>query len=388
MTIPIMFLSDAVSAQTGLGRIARDLAVRLHWHCSDVFDVAAIGYGGGGDAAIPFKEYHLHSIDKWLVPELPQKWDNWARGRGGILMCVWDMSRLYWLGMPQSCPDPNLRRFAERKDIKKWAYHAIDAEGPHGKLSYRIAETMKGFDRVIDYSEFSSKITDNPTWLPHGIDTSIFKPYPRAQARERFAESGFHGLAPDTFLIGIVATNQIRKNWQLGMEVCRRLSDSGLNVRVWIHTDVMDRYWSIGNLIVDYGMVGKVAVTSQRFTDEQMAQLYSACDITLGIGPEGFGYPIAESLACGVPCFAGSYGAQVEFLPHRFQIDPTDYYYEGAFCSKRPVHRAQRWVARILAWNEDRLRLNLWRVSLPERIDWNGPILWPAWEKWFLGGVE
>lgn len=382
MKVPILFLSDAVSASSGLGRITRDLASRLHEHCSDVFDVASVGYGGPGSRSIPFKEFHLHKIDNWLVPELPEVWDDWTQGREGILMVVWDMSRLYWLGRPSMCPIPHLRRFAERKDVKKWAYHAVDAEGPMGKFPQSIAETMKGFDRVLDYSAFSSRITGNPDHLPHGIDTSVFKPQDRLASRATLIKNGFIGLNQDSLLIGIVATNQARKNWQLGMETARILVDRGHDVKLWCHTDMLERYWSIPNLIVDYGLVGRVAVTNQRFSDEQLAAMYAACDITLGIGPEGFGYPIAESLACGVPCIVGSYGAQAEFVHSRMQVDPVGYFYEGAYCSKRPVHAAGMWADKVERWMGKG-----GEGMLPECVDWNGSTLWPAWEKWFREGL-
>jgi glycosyltransferase involved in cell wall biosynthesis len=393
MTIPILFLSDAVSCSSGLGRITRDLATRLHEHCGDVFDVASAGYGAAGSRKVPFKEYHLTSVDNWLVPELPEIYDDWCQGREGVLFCAWDMSRLYWLGIPQMCPIPHLRKFAERKDVKKWAYPALDAEGPNGKLSHRIAQTYKGFDRVIDYSSFSSKITGNPDHLPHGIDTTVFYPRPHAEARQKFIQNGFQGLTPDSLLIGIVATNQARKNWQLGMETCRILLDRGHDVRVWYHTDTIDRYWSIGNLIVDYGLQGRAAVTLQRFTDEQLAWNYSACNVTLGIAPEGFGYPIAESLACGVPCICGSYGAQAEFVPKGMQVDPIAYFYEGAFCSKRPVHAPGMWADRVeqmlRTYNSPQGSHGIYMSpACPSAVDWNGPELWPAWRSWFLEGLK
>jgi glycosyltransferase involved in cell wall biosynthesis len=278
------------------------------------------------------------------------------------------------------CPVPHLRKFAERKDVKKWAYPALDAEGPYGKLSHRIAETYKGFDRVIDYSSFSSKITGNPDHLPHGIDTSVFYPRPHAEARQMFINQGFQGLTPDSLLVGIVATNQARKNWQLGIETCRILLDRGHDVRVWCHTDTIDRYWSLGNLIVDYGLQGRAAVTVNRFTDEQLAWNYSACNATLCIGPEGMGYPAMESLACGVPCIAGSYAAQSEFIPKPMQVDPIAYFHEGAFCSKRPVHEALKWAIKV--------EMNLGKeASLPSAFDWNGPTLWNNWSKWFREGL-
>lgn len=383
----ILFLSDAVSATSGLGRITRDLALRVHQQLGDIYEVASVGYGGNGSASIPFKEYHLHTIENRLVPELPAVWNDFVGDGEGILMAVWDLSRLYWLGIPATCPNPHLRHWVETAKAKKWAYHAIDAEGPNGKLSFRIAETMKGFDRVLDYSAFSSKITGNPDHLPHGIDTAVFYPRPHKEARAAFVKNGFAGLNPDSLLIGIVATNQARKNWQLGMETARILLDGGHDVFVWAHTDLLDRYWSIGTLIVDYGLQGRAAVTISRFTDDQLAWMVSACDVTLGIGPEGFGYPIAESLACGVPCIVGSYGAQAEFVPKDMQIDPTAYFYEGAFCSKRPVHDPVKWADAVEAAAFERKQVA--SVSLlPSAVDWNGPELWPAWEEWFRKGAE
>jgi glycosyltransferase involved in cell wall biosynthesis len=383
----LLFLSDAVSTSTGLARICRDLAIRVHENMPDIFRVGSVGYGGAGSKSIPFPEYHLHSVDNWLVPELPSIWNDFVGDEEGILMCIWDMSRLYWLGMPATCPNPALRQWVEKAKMKKWAYHAIDAEGPNGKLSHGIAQTMKGFDRVLDYTAFSSKITGNPDHIPHGIDTTVFYPRPHKEARKLFIERGFVGLKPSSLLIGIVATNQARKNWQLAMETCKILVERGHDVRLWAHTDVLDRYWSIGSLIIDYGLGGRVAVTVNRFTDEQLAWMYSACDVTLGIGPEGWGYPICESLACSVPCIAGSYGGQADYLPKSMQCDPIAYFYEGAFCSKRPVHDPGVWADRVEA--EALARNQQASVSLlPPEVDWNGSTLWPTWEKWFREGLQ
>jgi glycosyltransferase involved in cell wall biosynthesis len=382
--IPILFLSDAVSSTTGLGRITRDLAFHLSQHCQDVYDVAAVGYGGVGNQELPFMEYHVHDISNWLVPELPQVWEDWAQGREGILMVVWDMSRLYWLGTPQKCPIPHLRRFAERKDVKKWAYHAIDAEGPLGKLPSSIAETMKGFDRVLDYSEFSSRITGNKHWLPHGIDTQTFFPRDRRESRKCMIDGGFQGLNQDSLLLGVVATNQARKNWQLAFAVAHILMNRGHDVRLWCHTDVLERHWSLPNLIVDYGLLGRVAVTTQRYTDEQMSMMYAACNVTMGIGPEGAGYPIMESLACGVPCVTGKYAAQADYAPERMLVPPIAFHYEGGFCSKRPVFQPEDWADRVEVMMLE-AKQTARKSLLPESLDWKN--LWPRWEQWFREGV-
>lgn len=381
---PILFVSDSISGTSGLGRITKDLATRVHEHLGDIFRVGTVGYGGTGSRKFPWPDYHLHSVENWLIPELPAIAEDFAGEEELIVFFVWDMSRLYWVGMPQTCPIPHLRKWVETAKIKKWAYAAIDAAGPNGGLSHRIAETYKGFDRVLDYSLFSCRITGNKEHLPHGIHSAVFKPQPRHEARAGVIKSGFTGLTDKSLLIGIVATNQARKNWQLGMATARILLDRGHDVRLWCHTDMLDRYWSIPNLIVDYGLQNRVAVTTQRFTDAQLASMYCACSVTLCIGVEGFGFPAAESLACGVPCICGSYGAQAEFAPKSMQVDPNAYFYEGAFCSKRPVHSPDAWAFKV----EKVLKNNYTGSLLPKHVDWNGSTLWPAWQTWFKEGVK
>ncbi len=375
MAIPLLILSDSPSCTSGLARITRDLALRIHEDLSDVYEVATVGYGGPGSRKLPFREYHLHNIEGWLVPELPAIWEDFTGNAGGILFSIWDMSRLYWLGNPSTCRIPFLRQWSEQAKMEKWAYHAIDAEGPNGKLSHSVAETMKGFDRVLDYSAFSCRITGNTEHLPHGIDTSMFFPRDRREAKKTFRQSGFLSLKNDSFLVGIVATNQARKDWALGIQTAKILLDRGLDVRLWCHTDVIERHWNIASLIVDYGLVGRTVITTNRYTDEQMAWMYSACDVTLGIGPEGFGYPIAESLMCGTPCVTGRYGAQAEYVPPELLIEPEAFRYEGPYCSKRPVYDPMSWAT--LAH-----RVAGETVSRPLHLGWN--VLWPLWKEWLL----
>ncbi len=55
--IPLMIWSDAVSAPSGLARITRDIASRVHEHMADVFDVSTIGYGGSSSSKFPWHQY-------------------------------------------------------------------------------------------------------------------------------------------------------------------------------------------------------------------------------------------------------------------------------------------------------------------------------------------
>jgi glycosyltransferase involved in cell wall biosynthesis len=379
---PLLIVSDGVSANSGLARIARDLAVRVNKFMDDEFRIATAGYGAPGSRKYPWTEYHFQSIQNWVLPELPTIAADFAGDEDLIVMFIWDLSRMYWFADPDKCPMPHLRQWLKTAKIKKWLYHPVDAEGPGGGLSQHLAQTLTRFDRVLDYSAFSSAVTGNPDHLPHGIDTSIFRPYDRLESRAAFRRAGFENLTDNSCLVGIVATNQNRKDWALGIETCRMLLDRGHDVKVWCHTDVLDRFWSLPNLFTDFGMQGRVVVLNNSFNDHQLARFYAACDVTLGIGlGEGFGYPIYESLACGIPCVHGDYGGGAEYLPPSMKVKPLGYRYEGQFNCKRPVFSAVEFADVA----EENLGLT---AALPEGLDWNGRTLWPAWRKWFMDGAQ
>ncbi|MDE2104235.1 MAG: glycosyltransferase, partial [Patescibacteria group bacterium] len=178
------------------------------------------------------------------------------------------------------------------------------------------------------------------------------------------------------FLVGIVATNQARKDWNLGIRTCAELIRRGVNLKLWCHTDVLERYWSLPNLITDYGLQDKVVITNAKFTDEQMARFYSACNVCLSIGlGEGFGYPTYEALSCETPVVAGRYCGS-EWLPEGNTVASIASRYEGIYCCKRPVYDA-------LDWADAAQSVGI--TPFPEELDWN--TLWPRWENWLKEGL-
>jgi len=53
-------------------------------------------------------------------------------------------------------------------------------------------------------------------------------------------------------MVGIVATNQARKDFGLGIQAVSELARER-KVILWIHTDELERHWSIPALVHDYG---------------------------------------------------------------------------------------------------------------------------------------
>lgn len=402
--IPILFISDAPSAGSGLGRITGDIARRAHEHLGDVCRVAVLGYGGPGSCKLGFQQYAIEGMTDWMTPTLPQVWEDFAGEKKGICMTVWDASRLLWFSQPSRFElletKPDLRRWLVDAPFKRWGYFPIDADGPNGKLSFALHQTLLGFDRLLAYGEWGQQVIERTIKedddgkgfdlanLSHGIDTDVF--YPRLRVRCRFRFGSITGartmiktpqlssIMADETLIGIVATNQARKDWSLGIATAAELAKIR-KLRLWIHTDALERHWSIPSLLADYGLLDQTMISLGFLTDDSMAEAYTACDLTLGIGlGEGWGYPLAESLACGTPVIHGNYAGGAEIVPEAMRVEPIAYHSEGLYACVRPVFNVDHWVARAVEFLGQ-------RATLDPRFAWSN--LWPHWETWFRSGL-
>jgi glycosyltransferase involved in cell wall biosynthesis len=416
----LLTISDAISASTGLARIHRDLALRIHENLSDVYDLATFGFGSPGSTKIPIPQLVAEGMDNWVMPTLPQVCDDFFGEEKGIILTILDPWRLTWLAAPRGCSElfgkhPGLQAWALKCPFELWGYIPVDSSGPQDHLSFPLMKTLLGFDRLLGYTQFAEDVIRRTIGdeesekrhlfhLPHGIDSSTFYEFPQKLSRRLFlqhtgAQSLFHMLqmadhtepvTDEEILIGCVATNQSRKDLALMAETIAILARDK-PIRFWLHTDGLEKYWSIPNLLIDFGIVDKTLISTGMISDNRMASAYSACNVTLapGLG-EGMGFPVFESLFCGTPCIHGDYGGAPEWMAERCQgqrmqnedepllVKPIAYRYEGSYCSKRPVFSAQDWADKVNGVIGH-------RMNHPGELDWNN--LWPRWEAWFREAI-
>lgn len=397
MSTPLLIISDAITSPTGLGRITRELAVRIHDRLPE-FRVATAGIGGGYSSRFGFPNYPITRVNNWSLPELPIIWKDFAgdsRPKRGIIMAIWNSSYLPWLADPSLLADGDLKSFLQSEWMSKWLYCPIDSDGPNGKLSESERKIFTGFDRVLTYTEWAAGVIDRTMYdftprspcefLPHGTDDAVFYPRSQDEARRSFigriVRSGEEGrLDPEMLLIGVCATNTPRKDWPLAFETCRILIDRGHKmVGLWAHTDTFRKHWDLPTMAVEFGLKDRVMFTNNHLSDEDMAWGYAACDVTLGIGSgEGWGYPLSESLACGIPVVHGDYAGGAEFVPEEFKVKPVAFRYDGYYINRRPVFNAKDWadVVDIAMGREARLE---------KKYTWD--CCWPKWAEWLKEGL-
>jgi FkbM family methyltransferase len=146
----------------------------------------------------------------------------------------------------------------------------------------------------------------HPRYVPHGIETSIFKPGDQAEARE------LAGVPADAFAVGMVANNVgrdgSRKAFTEQIAAFAELRAKHSDAFFVLHTDVDQ---PIGVRLRAF-LERTLPKGSYTFTDpyayrkglppEGVARIYRTLDVLSNCSyGEGFGVPIIEAQACGVP---------------------------------------------------------------------------------------
>lgn len=376
--VPLLILSDSPLGSSGLGRIARELAERLV--TIPEIRVGFAGLGGTWSQNLPYPFYPLQKGRTYVLEQLPEVWRDFAGDQKGVLLTIWNHTWLSWLTDPRYCP-PEMRDFIENKPFELWGYIPVDSTRADGTLP--MGDTLSKFDRLLAYTAFGQdaigKTTQRPVpALPHGLDARLFHPLDRNECRRNF------GLPLDQTIVGCVATNSERKDWGLAFEIMAELPADTI---LWAHTDFANgpsAYWDLKEL-AEIHKVRNIIITTFHYTDEAMAKIYSACDVTLGIGHEGYGLPLSESLACGTPVVTMDWAGQTEFVPKEMRIPPVTFHQTGPGSYLRPVHDAFEWRAKVQSVLELSRNGN-GESLLDSQFEWDN--CFPKWESWMKAGLK
>lgn len=327
--VPLLFLGDGPDQHTGLARIGRDLAFLAS--SMPEFRVGYLGRDAFGANKFPWAQYSFHHTEQWGEWKLQRAFHDFVGEQAdkAIIMTVWDASRLLWFARPEYGLPQSLSNFLQSGRFERWGYFMVDGEGvEQGRLPGEQAEVLAGYDRALLASEWgyelakgSPALSDRADrsrldWLPHPINGDRFYWDANSSDTKALVRVSM-GVSPGEHLIGCVMTNQARKHWPTVLEAIAILKQKSMvPVKLWLHTDIELRYWNIPALLVEYGLEDDVVGSSNvPLSDSVMAARYRACDVTvLCSGGEGFGYPVAESLAVGTPVIASGYGAHCELM--------------------------------------------------------------------------
>lgn len=200
----------------------------------------------------------------------------------------------------------------------------------HDPIPPRVANAVSAAYAPLVYARHAQDACAtegiSTAYVPHGVETDIYKPVP--DAKRRF------GFDDDAFVVGIVAANKgkpSRKALPTQIEAFARFHKRHPEAVLYLHTHLtpdMDGL-DIPAIFRACGVPqDAVRVCDQYrnimgYPDPVMASIYSAMDVlssaTMG---EGFGVPIIEAQACGTPVIVGGWTAMPELVGQGYVITP------------------------------------------------------------------
>ncbi len=304
MGLKILWFSNAPWSQTGYGMQTAQAWWRIQKLGHKVAAIACnyghegmpIGFGCNNEETVIWgRGFNAHGVD--IIGA------HAANSKADIVITLYDT----WVFNPSV-----MQQF-------KWcSWLPVD----HDPCPPAVKQVLQAAYRPIAFSKFGEeKLREaglDPLYVPHGIETSIFKPGNKAEAREKL------GLSKYEFLAVMVAANKgqpSRKSFNEVFAAWTAFVKEHDNALLYCHSNPGTE--NQGENLEGLAKAHGIPQDNLRFADpyrllmgypqEWLARLYQAADVLVSPSMgEGFGVPIVEAQACGCPVIVGNWTSMPE----------------------------------------------------------------------------
>lgn len=163
------------------------------------------------------------------------------------------------------------------------------------------------------------------TYIPHGIDTKVYKPTYEWQGRPT---REVMGVADDQFLVGMIAANKAnrsihRKAFAENLLAFSLFLKKNPNAVLYIHSEPSTAYggFDLKNILRATGIPPESVIFPDPmdlrygYPQKDLAALYTAFDVLLATSyGEGFGVPTMEAQACGTRVIGSNWAATKDLV--------------------------------------------------------------------------
>ncbi len=180
-----------------------------------------------------------------------------------------------------------------------------------GNLDPEAMTELNKLHAAVWYTDFGHRaacaagFTGRRQIIPHGIDTEVFQPVDRHDARRLLGLQ----VPRDAFIVGNINRNQPRKRLDLTIQIFAAWikQHNIANAHLLMHCAQKDTGWDLRRVAAYYGVADRLILTgAEDIRDLQDARrlkcIYNCLDVqmttTLG---EGWGLTTMEGMACGIP---------------------------------------------------------------------------------------
>lgn len=390
----ILWCSQTPSIHTGYGIITHDILERLH--ATGRYEIACHGWH---EQASPKPRYPLEAMSGPMYPyklfhgggakdtdHLHEKMgkknfhDVVEAFKPDIVIMFGDIYMFDYIFT-----------YPERKRFHLAIYYAIDG----GPIPPAWGESIKKADTPITFSKFACQATKertgiDPVLIYHGVDYPMWSmPIPSsvrtAKRKELFPD------VEDPFVFGMVARNQPRKNIPVFFESFSAHVKQYPNSRMLLHSCPKDQGWDLNLLAHEFKLKDKVFIpknlTPQRgLSNQDLRTVYNCMDIHVNTAwGEGFGIPIVESMACGIPNIMPAYTTGPEFIDENkagITVRPCTYLTEAMSHIRRAIMDPTGLYKAMNFAVENKPAINMYSrnaKTAAAKFDWAKII--PVWEE-------
>lgn len=174
----------------------------------------------------------------------------------------------------------------------------------------------------------------DPIYLPHMVDTEKYRPHNQAQCREKT------GVPEDAFLVGVVAANKgrpSRKGFQQMLQAFAVFRERRPNAMLYLHTTLNPNHSQgedLNALVRGLGLPSDAVLVADQYrmaldpySPSTMSEIFSSMDVLLNCAlGEGFGIPVLEAQACGVPGIVTNFSAMPEVCKSGWHVGCRPYW--------------------------------------------------------------
>lgn len=289
----ILWFSNAAHSPTGYGNQTAQFTPKLN---DDYRVMIAAFYGREGAPA----------INNDGIPELPRL--SGAYGND-VIEAHMQYSRAE---LVVSLIDPFVLNPEIWGDLPWCAWVPVDSSppAPENLASIRHAKHVWSMS-MFGQGQLSAAGIES-TYVPHGINTEVYKPIDRIKARETLSRQLSTDLS-EKFIVMTVAANKgtpSRKNFAGMLRAFALFAGDHPDAIFYIHSDE-NGVWGgekLGNLATAYGIRDKVFFAPEyhlllgMYPSSALNEIYNAADVFMLLSyGEGFGIPIVEAQAAGCP---------------------------------------------------------------------------------------
>jgi glycosyltransferase involved in cell wall biosynthesis len=289
---------------SGYGKTTREVCTRLPRYGFEVLISAYYGAEPGG-------------VPPYIVPVLPSK-----DGPFGIASAA-QYSKQYHADIGVLFTDwwafSDFPKIVPRATL----YSPMD----HINYPEEILQFTRDYYKIIGLCKWQQKcLADSgikSDYIYHGVDVNVYKPMSKKEERKKI------GIKEDKdiFIFGTVAANtdkEDRKSHARSMKAMRYFLDQNPDVKniIWLYHTTPNESRGMPLLSISHklGLDNIIkfmdpSLASTMFSEEDLATLMNCFDVHLLCSKrEGFGMPILETQACGVPNICHDFSSMTELV--------------------------------------------------------------------------